>query len=583
MKPLDPRLLAYARSARGYIAFISVTGVISALLVVAQAITIAMAISPVITRRAQLEEITPTLVVLALIIGLRLIIIYLNKAFAHRAAQNAIKELRGAVIDKAHALGPRWRSTHGHDTATLVTRGLDDLGPYFISYLPQLVLSMTVTPLTILTMFYLDWVSAIFAAVTIPLIPIFMILVGKLTQEYSRQKLATMERLGSQLLDLVAGLPTLAALGREKSPAQHVHRLGRLHAHTTMQTLRVAFLSGAILEFLATLSVALVAVEVGLRLVAAHIELMPALATIMLAPEVYLPLREVGKNFHASADGVAAAEAAFEVLETPVEPHGTQPAPDLAHTTVEFDSVGVAARGAWSPGNLSARLTPGKIWALSGPSGVGKTTAVMCLLGVLEPTRGTIKLLGEDGEETNLNDVDLDSWHRQLTWVPQNPAITPGTILQNVAAGRNLPPAELQAAAKLTGLDQIVNQLPQKWDTALGHGGIGLSVGQRQRLALTRALVSTSKWIILDEPSAHLDAVSETQIVRVISQLKQQGRTVIVIAHRQAVTQLADGVIEVTTTAATAEEMEKWPQLAANTSADLQISATPQLLEGEPQ
>ncbi len=580
MKPLDPRLLSYARSARGYIAFIAVTGLISALLVVAQAVTIALAISPVITRAAPLSEITPTLVVLALIIAARLVIIYLNKAWAHRAAQKAIIELRGKVIDHAHALGPRWRSTHAHDTATLITRGLDDLGPYFISYLPQLVLTMTVTPLTILTMFYLDWVSAIFAAVTIPLIPIFMILVGKLTQEYSDQKLATMERLGSQLLDLIAGLPTLAALGRQQSPTEHVHKLGRMHAHTTMQTLRVAFLSGAVLEFLATLSVALVAVEVGLRLVAGHIELMPALATIMLAPEVYLPLREVGKNFHASADGVAAANAAFEVLEEPLPERGQKNAPDLARASISFKDVSVAARGAWAPHELSATLTPGKVWALSGPSGTGKTTTVMCLLGLLTPTRGTITVR-EDGHDVPLSEVDLDSWFEQLTWVPQSPAITPGTLGQYLRGGREVSDSQLREAAALTGLDRVVATLPHGWDTAVGHGGVGLSVGQRQRLALTRALLSPAQWIILDEPTAHLDAVSENQIVQIVSQLRNQGRTVVVIAHRQAILEAADQVVEVRSAGASEAEMRQWPQLHVAADTALALSATPRLLEGD--
>lgn len=580
MKPLDARLLSYARSARGYIAFIAVTGVISALLVVAQAITIALAISPVITRAAQLSEITPTLLVLVAIVAARLVIIYLNKAWAHRAAQNAIVELRGKVIDHAHALGPRWRSTHAHNTATLLTRGLDDLGPYFISYLPQLVLTMTVTPLTILTMFYLDWLSAIFAAVTIPLIPIFMILVGKLTQEYSAQKLATMERLGSQLLDLLAGLPTLAALGRAKSPTEHVRKLGRMHAHTTMQTLRVAFLSGAILEFLATLSVALVAVEVGLRLVAGHIELMPALATIMLAPEVYLPLREVGKNFHASADGVAAANAAFEVLEEPVPERGHQPAPDLTHACVNLREVSVAARGAWAPHELSATIAPGKIWALQGPSGVGKTTTVMCLLGVLSPTRGTITI-SEGDREVALSEVDLESWFDQLTWVPQSPAITPGTIRSYVRAGTDVSEADLSRVAALTGLDQVVSTLAQGWDTTVGHGGVGLSVGQRQRLALTRAMLSPAKLIILDEPSAHLDALSENQIVQIVLDMRSQGRTVVVIAHRQAILEVADEVVEVRSAGASEAQMRQWPQLHVITATDLALSATPRLLEGE--
>ncbi|MDO5729012.1 MAG: thiol reductant ABC exporter subunit CydD [Actinomycetaceae bacterium] len=581
MKPLDKRLLTYAKAARTYIAFITVTGTVLAVLVIGQALAIAASITPVITAGQSLADVrTPLLALIAIMLA-RAALTYVNRAYAHRAANNAIIELREAVLDRATQLGPRWLARKSSDTVTLATRGLDDLGPYFISYLPQLLMTLTVTPLTLLVMLYLDWSSALIAILTIPLIPIFMILVGKLTQEYSDQKLSTMEKLGSQLLDLIAGLPTLKALGREWAPANHVHRLGRTHANTTMQTLRVAFLSGAILEFIATLSVALVAVKVGMLLVYGYVELFPALVVIMLAPEVYLPLREVGKNFHASADGVAAANAAFEILEEPVQPTGVQTAPDLMTSTVNIRNLSVAARGTWAPAQLTTRIEPGSITALVGPSGVGKTTTIMTLLGLLQPTRGEIVIDTVTGQQIDLRDLDLDSWWKQITWVPQAPAILPGSVKDNVCEGNTYSDEQLTEAAKATGFDVVINELPHRWDTIIGHGGVGLSVGQRQRLALTRALLVDTPWIVLDEPTAHLDAITETQILDTINTLHNRGRTLIIIAHRSVVIDRATHLIDVSSREATAEEIEQFPQLSETTVEQLRLRTTPRLLEGE--
>ncbi|MDO5034321.1 MAG: thiol reductant ABC exporter subunit CydD [Actinomycetaceae bacterium] len=574
MKPLDKRLLQYASAAKKYIIFIAVVGSLSAVLVLAQAVSISSVISPVITEGKTLQDVLPWFFTFLAIILIRAGLTYLLKSRAHRAANDAIIELRERVLDHATKLGPRWLAQKGTDTITLVTRGLDDLGPYFVSFLPQLLMVMTVTPIALAVMLFYDFVSALIALFTIPLIPIFMILVGRLTQEYSDQKLKTMEKLGSQLLDLIAGLATLKALGRESAPNKHVHDLGQTHARTTMQTLRVAFLSGAILEFIATLSVALVAVEVGMRLVYGNISLYAGLIVIMLAPEVYLPLREVGKQFHNSADGVAAANAAFAILEEPIPPSGSKPAPNLSEHPVHIENLSVAARGAWAPGNLTATIPLRQITALTGPSGAGKTTTVMVLLGLLSPTRGNVFVDG-----TDLSDIDSASWWSQQTWVPQSPAILPGTVMENVVQDLQVSPQHLHEAAAATGFLEVVENLSDGWDTLIGQGGVGLSVGQRQRLALTRALLRDTPWVILDEPTAHLDALTEAQVVETMERLRDMGRTVIVIAHRKAVTDAADNVIEISTSPATPEEIEQFPQLAETTVEEFALTEQPKLLE----
>jgi len=562
VKPLDPRLLKYARSARVHIVFTAFLGLLTAALVIVQALLISRTASPVIEGTADLRDVMPTIGLLIGVLAVRAATIGLRETLSQRAAEKAVREMRGAVLDHVEKLGPRWRARHGADVATLATRGLADLEPYFIKYLPQLILAMTVTPLALLTMLLLDFWSALIAAIVIPLIPVFMILIGRFTQESSRRKLASMERLGSQLLDLMAGLPTLRGLGREKGPMAHMKRLGAENTRTTMATLSVAFLSGGVLEFLTTLSVALVAVEVGMRLVGGTVSLTVGLTVIMLAPEVFEPLRQVGAQFHASANGIAAAEAAFDILETPVTEHGAHQSPDMSSRDIIIEDLSVAARQVWAPHGLNATIQSGTINALVGPSGVGKTTTVMALLALEPPTRGRILIAQPDtgtDEPVDLADIDPHSWWTQVTWVPQSPTFIPGPIRDVIT--HDVTDQQRDAASKATGFDAVLDKLPDGWDTQIGYRGVGLSVGQRQRLALTNALLDPAPIVILDEPTAHLDAVSEHVVVRTLEQMKAQGRTVIVIAHRQAVVAAADHVITVSAQAATAQDAEEYPIL----------------------
>ncbi|NMW64664.1 thiol reductant ABC exporter subunit CydD [Mobiluncus mulieris] len=556
MKPLDPRLMKYAKNARGYIIFITVLGFLSAALIIGQDLLIANAASAVISHHVGFEVITPTLLGLLGVLIARATTLLIRQWFGHRAASDAIQELRGKVLTHATKLGPRWQTQHAQDTVTTVVQALKDLDAYFVFFLPQLLLSATVTPATLLVILILDWPSAIATGITIPLIPLFMILIGKLTQEYADKRLASMKRMGGQLVDLLAGLATLKALGREKEPARQVKSVGYEYTRSTMATLRVAFMSGGVLEFLTTLCVAIVAVEVGWRMLGGQLNLFTGLVVIMLAPEVFEPLRQVGKQFHASSDGVTAAEAAFTILEVPLPETGTQAAPNLETATLNLKDVGVKARGMWAPASLNALIEPGKIYALSGPSGAGKTTTAMSLLALQTLDSGTITVQDATGSQTDLRDIDPASWWKQCAWVPQNPAILPGTVLENLGESGTNPSPQLMKAAQTTKFAEVVESLSAGWHTKLGAGGVGLSVGQRQRLALTRALVNTAQFIVLDEPTAHLDANLETLVIEGIRALKASGKTVVVIAHRQAVLNLADEIIPVTTREFTPAEKE---------------------------
>lgn len=548
MRPLDPRLLRRARSARTYVLLTAGLGGLTAALVIAQALLLAGVLAPLVTRTAGWRDVAVTAGWLAAAIVARAAVTGAQERFAHRAATRTVAELRAQVVEAAVGLGPRWLASNP-GTTTLATRGLDALEPYFVRYLPQLLLAATVTPAALAVVLGLDWIAAATIAVTLPLVPLFMVLIGRLTQGYADRRLVAMTRLGHQVLDLLAGLPTLRALGREHGPQERVAELGDAHRRATMGTLRVAFLSGMVLELLTTLSVALVAVGVGFRLVFGELDLLTGLAVLVLAPEVYLPLRQVGAHFHASADGVAAAERAFAVLEEPVPAAGSLAAPDLTRATVRLRGVSVAApdRSTDAPAGLDLELAPGEVVALAGPNGAGKSTAVAVLLGLLAPDAGTVELVEPaDGERTTaLADLDLDTLWAQVAWVPQRPVIEPSTVREAVERGHPVTDAALAEAAAATGLADVVAGLPDGWHSRVGQGGAGLSLGQRQRLALTRALLAPAQLVVLDEPTAHLDADGETVVHAVVEALRARGRTVLVVAHRPALLRLADRVVEV--------------------------------------
>ena len=549
MKPLDPRLLRHARAARRHVVTTAALGLVTAGLVVAQGLLLATALAPLVDRSGQ--DVRTPLLWLAAVVLARALVAGAQERFAHRAAVAAVAELREQVLRRAVELGPRWLTGHGGEVATLVTRGLEDLRPYFVNYLPQLLLAVTVTPGVLAVMAGLDLVAAVTLTITIPLVPIFMILIGKLTEGVAHRRLATMGRLGEQVLDLLAGLGTLRALGRERGPGARIERLGDAHRRSTLATLRVAFLSGMVLELLTTLSVALVAVGAGFRLVFGEMPLVTALAVIILAPEVLLPLRQVGAHFHASVDGLTAAERAFAVLGTTVPAAGTRTAPDLRSTTIRLDGVGVVAPGrdTTAPAGLSATIRPGRVTALAGPNGAGKSTAAAVLLGVLHPDEGRV-VLGEGADGADLALIDPDTWWAQIAWVPQRPVIEPGTLRDAVVGGRDVAEADLARAADLTGLSEVVAATPGGWGARVGQGGAGLSLGQRQRLALTRALVADAALVVLDEPTAHLDSDGERVVLAAVAALRAAGTTVVLVAHRPALLAVADDVVQVRAVAA---------------------------------
>lgn len=520
---------------------------------VVQALLLARVIAAAVTDGEHLATLSGPLVALVAVVLARAAVSWAQERYGHRAATATIAQLRAAVLAQAAELGPAaLDGDRGPALATLTTRGLDALEGYLVRYLPQLLLAATVTPGVLAVVGWHDTVATVTMIVTLPLVPLFMVLVGLSTQDAANRRLRSMQRLGAQVLDLVAGLPTLRALGRERGQAVRVRQLGESYRRATMRTLRQAFLSALVLESLTTLSVALVAVGIGVRLVHGDLDLRSGLAVLILAPEVYLPLRLVGVHYHASVDGLAAGAEAFAVLQTPLPARGTRPCPDLSTTRVSLVGVGVVHPGRQraTPHALAVCAVPGRVVALTGPSGAGKSTAVHVLLGLRAPDTGQVTLSPArsdlPGTPVDLADVDPASWFAQLAWVPQRPLLVPGTLAENLRlACPAADDAAIAATALACGLDTVVESLPDGWSTRIGYGGHGLSAGQRQRLALARAILRPAPLVVLDEPTAHLDAATEQVVHETVRRLRHEGRAVVLVAHRPSLVALADDVVAV--------------------------------------
>ncbi|WP_217569793.1 thiol reductant ABC exporter subunit CydD [Streptomyces sp. GbtcB7] len=538
MKPIDPRLLRYARATRFFLMAVVGLGAAGAALVIAQAMLIAEVIVGAFQHGHSASELrTPLVLLVAVAIG-RAVVSWLTELAAHRASAAVKSELRGRLLERAAALGPGWLS--GQRTGSLValaTRGVDALDDYFSRYLPQLGLAVVVPVAVLARIVTEDWVSAAIIVVTLPLIPVFMALIGWATRSQMDRQWRLLSRLSGHFLDVVAGLPTLKVFGRAKAQAESIRRITGEYRQATMRTLRIAFLSSFALELLATISVALVAVTIGMRLVHGDMDLYVGLVILVLAPEAYLPLRQVGAQYHAAAEGLAAAEEIFSVLETPVPATGSLVAPE---GEIGFEGVTVRypGRSGDAVSDVSFVVGPGETVALVGPSGVGKSTLLNVLLGFVEPGAGRVRIGGVD-----LAEADVEEWRSRVAWVPQRPHLYAGSIAENVRLARlDADDAAVRRALADAGALEFVDALPDGVGTVLGEDGSGLSAGQRQRLALARAFLADRPVLLLDEPTASLDGATEAEVVAAVRRLAV-GRTVLLVVHRPALLEVADRVV----------------------------------------
>jgi ATP-binding cassette subfamily C protein CydD len=563
--PIDPRLLRYASASRWFLLAGGVVGFLQTVSIIAEAWFATALIVGVIDGRS-VEQLAPHLGAFAGVVAARALLVWLLDLLAARGAARVKSQLRVRVVAALGELGPAWLA--GRNSArvtTVVAQGLDALDGYFARYLPQLILTAVATPVIVLVLLMHDLSTGIVVIVTLPLIPLFMVLIGWATQAVQRRQWSALTRLASGFLDVVDGLSTLTIFGRQHRQVQRIDRVTEEYRSRTMAVLRVTFVSGFVLELAGSLSVALVAVSVGLRLVSGDLALTVGLFVLLLTPEAYLPLRQVGAQFHAAADGVAAADEVFEILDAAAAVRvaaSAVPGPvgGVAHTDSAAVSMtsghalpepGPSARGLSTRGlsvrgltvrygdrtvvdALSADFAPGRVTAVAGPSGAGKSSLIAAVLGLV-PSEGAVTFDGRP--------IEPAAARRIVAWAGQRPSLTAGSVADNVALGSGAVDAEaLREALRLAAAGHIDPALE------LGVGGAGLSGGQAQRVALARAYYRAIRLscpvVILDEPSSALDRATELELIAGFERLAATGVAVVVVSHRAAIIEAADGVLE---------------------------------------
>jgi thiol reductant ABC exporter CydD subunit len=505
VRALDPRLLARTRSARPLLAVDVALGAVATVLVVAQATLLARVVAGAFAPGAA-DPGDGMVVALAGVFAARGGVVWAMEVAGRRAAAGVLSELRMDLA--ARRLRAHPVATDGARTGEIVAasvQGVDALDAWFARYLPQVVLASVVPVAVVAWIATIDLMSAAIMALTLPLVPVFMVLIGRWSEQRTREQWSALARLSAYFLDVVRGLATLRAFNRARAEADRIADVGERHRRATMATLRVAFLSGSVLELAATLGVALVAVTVGVRLVAGDLGLAAGLTVLVLAPEVYVPFRRLGAEYHASADGLAVAERILGLLDAPpaAVPGGTlaPPRPDRAPVRLEAVTFAYPARPARVLDGLDLEIAPGETTALVGESGAGKSTVAALLLGFVAPAAGRVTVSGAD-----LAVCDPDAWRRMIAWVPQRPALVRGTVADNIRLGApSAPDAAVRRAAVLAGADAFAAALPAGYDTIVGDGGRPLSPGERRRIALARAFLRDAPLVILDEPTADLD------------------------------------------------------------------------------
>jgi len=520
-----------------------VLGLAAAVLVLVQATLLARIVARAF-EGATLASVSRDVVLLALAFVARGVLAWGFDLAGRRAAAAVLSELRLALVKRRLRDQPiALDGVETGEVAASAVQGVEGLEAYFARYLPQLVLASVVPIIVLAWVATIDLITAGVMLLTLPLVPVFMWLIGRYTEERTRERWQALSQLSGHFLDVVRGLPTLQAFNRSRAQAEVLAEVGEHYRRTTMATLRVGFLSGSVLELAATVGVALVAVTVGVRLDDGGLGLQAGLTVLVLAPELYLPLRQLAGQFHASADGLAVAERMLELLDAPsaFADGGRLVPPSPREVPVRLESVSFAypSRPGLVLNDFALELLPGETVALVGSSGAGKTTVASLLLRLAEPVSGRVTVGGID-----LAECQTELWRRLIAWVPQRPTIFSGTVAENIRLGSDAADERgVRDAAVLAGADRFIRALPAGYETLVGDGGRALSAGERRRIALARAFIRDAPFVILDEPTADLDRTSADVVAEAIERLRAR-RTVLLIAHRPELVAHADRVVE---------------------------------------
>lgn len=534
--PIDPRLLRYASASRWFLLAGGAVGFLQTVSVVAAAWFATALIVGIIDGRS-VASLAPELLAFGGVVVARSVFIWLLDVLAVRGAARVKSQLRMRVVAAVTKLGPAWLAERNSArVTTIVAQGLEALDGYFAKYLPQLILTAIATPIILLVLLTQDLTTAIIIIVTLPLIPLFMVLIGMATQAVQKKQWAALTKLATGFLDVVDGLSTLTIFGRQHRQVDRIDRVTEDYRSRTMAVLRVSFVSGFVLELAGSLSVAVVAVSIGLRLVDGTLGLTVGLFVLLLTPEAYLPLRQVGMQFHAAADGVAAADEVFEILDAaPVVAAVSSAAPvSKPGGILAVDDLTVSYGDRTVIDGLSVRFAPGVVTAIAGPSGAGKSSLVASVLGFV-PFAGSVTYDDRALEPGTARDL--------VAWSGQRPSLMAGTVAENIALGSS----SVDEHTLREAMRYAVAELIDPWQV-LGVGGAGLSGGQAQRVSLARAFYraidSACPVLILDEPSSALDAATEAELILGLKRFAATGVAVVVVSHRTALLDSADSVIE---------------------------------------
>lgn len=530
VRPVDPRLVRYASASRSFFAVSAAVVLAQTGVVVGFAWALTSALVGAIDGRP-IGELTGFVAAAAALVVVRGLLIAASERVSARGAAAASLQLRERLVAAVTTLGPGWLGRRNAASLSVTAgHGLEALDAYFGRYLPQLVATAITTPILIGAIALADPLSGLTVVLTIPLIPLFMVLIGLATRAVQKKQYGTLRRLAARFADTVEGLGTLKAFGREHRAADTIEKVTRDYKRETMTVLRVSFLSGFALEFLASISVAIIAVTIGFRLLSGDLSLLVGLFVLLLAPEAYLPLRQVGVQFHAASEGVAATEEIFDALDAArLAPTTEAPAPAVG-TVLELHGVRVD-RGAHRMPTVSLSVRPGEVVLVTGPSGVGKSSIVAALLGYAEHS-GEIRLDGRPVAHARA----------AVAWAGQRPGLVSGTVAENVALGADVDPDTVATALADAGAADLDPATP------LGAGGAGLSGGQAQRVAVARALCRSrtagARILVLDEPSSALDADTEAHVWRTLRREADAGAGVLLVSHRPSAREIADRVID---------------------------------------
>ncbi len=520
------------RSARASLSLTVAFGFLAAVATIAQMVFLSKVVDRVFLKGADLEEVGVLLLLLLGASVLRSGLLWAREVAAQRGAVRIKSELRERLFGHVVRLGPAYaKGERTGELTTTATEGIERLDAYFGRYLPQTVLSVLVPVLIAGYVFPRDPSSAILLLVTAPVIPILMVLVGSYAEEHARRQWRALSRMGASFLDALQGLTTLKIFGRSAEEGERVAAASEKFRARTMKVLRYAFISGFVLEFMTAAAIALVAVTLGVRVVSGNMPFEEAFVVLLLAPEFYRPLRELGAHRHAGMEGSAAADRIFEILMTPAPVRGGPVVlhPFSGELSVEFSGVGYAYPGSdrAALSDLNLTLPAGTRTALVGRSGSGKSTLANLLMRFVDPKEGSIRASGVE-----ITDLPVEVWRESLALVPQRPHLFYGSVLENIRLARpGASREEVERAAELAGAAEFIRRLPEGYETRIGERGSRLSGGEAQRVAIARAFLKDAPVLVMDEPTSSLDPESE-RLIRVSLERLARGRTVLVVAHR---------------------------------------------------